>query len=378
MLKLPLDITGLITRVAVRASIFSLILFTLFGKGYGQTVNDNISKRSRLILDDDYASSSTKEATVEWNCINKSLTSKCLSYHNDQWFTFSVEQPGKYYLNISSQSCRDNNGVQAIVIEGNPCEIRTYKILYCIPRIRQQDVYIELDSLRENLSYLVNIDGFLGDYCSFDIQLSSKAHGFSHLSENLDTLNLTAQSQNGINTLNWKLPEGFGDDLYSFEVYRYSNGEKQRSFIKTLPLTLNSLGVAQKDYMLIDTVPSKNSFRYEIAGVFRDGRKLVLDQQTVGLSQRLQSKNQTVLNLSLHYRDGVDLQILLIDRYNDRVLRQASIKYNKVLDSNRSIFVGEYVAAGISNFMVRIINLKTHQKTDHIFLVAPEGKVLKK
>lgn len=378
MLKLPLDITGLITRVAVRASIFSLILFTLFGKGYGQTVNDNISKRSRLILDDDYASSSTKEATVEWNCINKSLTSKCLSYHNDQWFTFSVEQPGKYYLNISSQSCRDNNGVQAIVIEGNPCEIRTYKILYCIPRIRQQDVYIELDSLRENLSYLVNIDGFLGDYCSFDIQLSSKAHGFSHLSENLDTLNLTAQSQNGINTLNWKLPEGFGDDLYSFEVYRYSNGEKQRSFIKTLPLTLNSLGVAQKDYMLIDTIPSKNSFRYEIAGVFRDGRKLVLDQQTVGLSQRLQSKNQTVLNLSLHYRDGVDLQILLIDRYNDRVLRQASIKYNKVLDSNRSIFVGEYVAAGISNFMVRIINLKTHQKTDHIFLVAPEGKVLKK
>ena len=54
--------------------------------------------------------------------INKALTNKCVIYHNDQGY----------------------KGIQAIIIEGNPCEAATYKILHCIPQISQHDVYIEL------------------------------------------------------------------------------------------------------------------------------------------------------------------------------------------------------------------------------------------
>ena len=82
-----------------------------------QVVNDNIGNRSRLIIDSASIYSSTDEATVEWQCINKALTNKCLIYHNDQWFTFNVKSEGSYYLNITSQSCRDSRGIQAIIIE---------------------------------------------------------------------------------------------------------------------------------------------------------------------------------------------------------------------------------------------------------------------
>lgn len=359
-------------------SAFFILAFVLGIAGYGQSANDNIRERSKLILDDEYTSSSTREATVEWNCINKSLTNRCLTYHNDQWFSFSVARPGKYYLNISSQFCKDDNGIQAIVIEGNPCEINTYKVLQCIPRIRQQDIYIEFDFLKTNVSYLVNIDGFLGDYCTFDIQLSSRASGFSHIAENLDTLDLLAQTKNGIATLTWKLPDEFADDLHRFEVHRYLSGGKKSVLIKSLPPNLNSLGLAQKEYSLIDTLPSDNSFTYEIAGLLKDGRKVLLDLETVNVHHKVPSTNQHVLDFTLEYKDGTDLQILLINKSDGRVLRQSSFPYNKVLDTNQRIFVGEYVKAGIFNFIVRVVNVKAHQKTDLAFLVSPDGVVLEK
>lgn len=145
-----------------------------------------------------------------------------------------------------------------------------------------------------------------------------------------------------------------------------------------MPLNLNSLGIAERAYMLTDTLGSESTFTYEVVGVLKDGRKEVLDRERVGLNYKARSSNQQVLNFSLDYRDGIDLQILLLDRKDERVLRQSTFKYNKALDSQKSIFVGNYVKAGTVNFTVRVINLKTHQKIDHVFFVSPEGKVLKK
>ena len=181
-----------------------------------QVVNDNISNGSRLILDSASIYSSTDEASVEWQCINKALTNKCLIYHNDQWFTFNVKSDGSYYLNISSQNCRDSRGIQAIVIEGDPCQVATYKIPYCIPRISQQNVFIELDGIRSNTRYLVNIDGIVGDFCDFNIQLSSRPAGLSGFARNLDTLKLSSSNYKNIVTLRWTLPKTYNDNIDAF------------------------------------------------------------------------------------------------------------------------------------------------------------------
>src|ERR1044071_3342301 len=106
---------------------------------FAQVANDNIEGRLQLDLNKPFHSS-TAGANVQWKCINKALTNKCLVYHNDQWFSFTVAQSGNYFINIGAQQCRDSKGVQMIIIEGNPCEVATYKILECINQIRTEDV----------------------------------------------------------------------------------------------------------------------------------------------------------------------------------------------------------------------------------------------
>ena len=100
----------------------TFVLVGLISNVVAQVSNNSIDKRLGLVLDANPIASTTAESSVEWNCINKSLTSKCLVYHNDQWFDFVVDKAGRYFLNVSAQQCRERQGVQAIVIEGNPCE----------------------------------------------------------------------------------------------------------------------------------------------------------------------------------------------------------------------------------------------------------------
>src|SRR5690349_22039558 len=118
-------------------AILALLPFIALSQGH----NNDIRDRSKLVLDAEPTVSSTAGNTVEWDCLNKRLTQKCLVYHNDQWFTFKVEKAGDYFINNASKNCRDNMGVQLIIIEGNPCEVTTYHILECIRRIEQAEVY---------------------------------------------------------------------------------------------------------------------------------------------------------------------------------------------------------------------------------------------
>ena len=72
--------------------LFSAIFF-LSGISFSltaQVANNSISNRTELKLDDDWLHSNTANSSVEWRCVNKSLTNKCLVYHNDQWFQIKI------------------------------------------------------------------------------------------------------------------------------------------------------------------------------------------------------------------------------------------------------------------------------------------------
>src|SRR6218665_2753576 len=98
-----------------------------------QVPNNQINQRYHLSLNEEPVFSTTSNSSVEWKCINKALTNKCLVYHNDQWFTFAVDKDGTYYINLSGQVCKKKLGTQLILIEGNPCEIKSYRIRRCVP-----------------------------------------------------------------------------------------------------------------------------------------------------------------------------------------------------------------------------------------------------
>ena len=371
--SIPLGIisSGHLLLLAIGMSLISQ------NASFAQVVNDNITNRSLLVLDSVSIQSSTNEATVEWNCINKALTNKCLIYHNDQWFTFSVRRQGIYYLNLSSQNCRDAKGIQAIVIEGNPCEVTNYKILHCIPRISQQDVFIELENVLPNKRYLVNIDGFLGDYCNFNIQLSSNPAGLGHLARNLDTLNLSSSTDQNIVTLHWTLPQTYKDNIDAFEIYRCAKGSPRFEMIGNLSPEFNTLGTAQSSYAFIDTLTSESTYTYEVVGLLNSGIKEILDQDTVNFYRRNNKLSQT-LDVSLDFREGTDVRILLMDKNEDRILRQSAFAFRKVQDHNQRIYVGNYIEMGIRSFLVRIVSGKAYNVTDYEFVVLEDGSITRR
>ena len=358
----------------MRLAIYGVLFSTNIA--FAQVVNDNIVGRSRLMLDSAAIHSSTDEATVEWTCINKALTSKCLIYHNDQWFTFVVPTGGLYYLNISSQRCRDAKGVQAIVIEGNPCEVATYKILHCIPQISQQDVFIELEGVKPHVRYLVNIDGFLGDFCNFSIRLSSHPEGLSRLATNLDTLNLVSVINDGEVTLRWTLPQTYSDNIKSFEIHRRSKGQSRDEMIGIVPAEFNALGVAQSNYTFIDTLSQENTYSYEIVGILNSGIKEILDRHTVTFHRKNQIFSQT-LDVMLDFKEGTDIRMLLIDKNRDKILRQSAFQFRKSHDHRQMIYVGNYIEMGIRIFTVRIVSGKTYNVKDHEFVVMEDGSIIK-
>lgn len=146
-----------ITIFLITASLF------LFGRAFSQVANNEIGQRVELTINQLPYISTTANSTVEPDCINKSLTAACLIYHNDQWFTFAVPADGRYYLNVGEQDCLQKRGIQVLLIEGDPCVIPSYEVRRCIPKLALQDTYVILDSLRKDVPYLLNIDGFLGD-----------------------------------------------------------------------------------------------------------------------------------------------------------------------------------------------------------------------
>ena len=130
--------------------------------GFAQVSNNSIQNRIALRLDAGWYTSSTVSSNVEWDCVNKALTNKCLIYHNDQWFTVKPTGTGPLFLNVSNQVCKNQHGVQMVIIEGDPCKTDLYRLTKCIPFTDQSDFFVRLDSLDPHQEYLINIDGYLG------------------------------------------------------------------------------------------------------------------------------------------------------------------------------------------------------------------------
>jgi hypothetical protein len=340
----------------------------------GQVMNNDISSRSQLILDQSPTISTTNNSTVEWQCVNRKLTNKCLVYHNDQWFTFTPSANGKYYINLSAGSCRDNRGIQAIVIQGNPCEINSYKIKKCIPQIRFEDSFIELDSMLANTTYLVNIDGFLGDYCQFSIQFGSNSHGVSVDSQVLRRLDLSVRLEGAMEILRWKLPLNLKDSIRSFAVYRKPDQRHIPVLRALIPLALNTKGEFQAEYIYADSTPGRRPYGYQIVADMHDNRQVVLDEFVINGGMGNGNSHFRV-SFNLDYRDKSKLQIQLIDAIRDVILGQRIFIFNEALDQRQTFLVEEYVGKGINNFKVLIVDLKTRRKREMLFFVDNNGKV---
>ncbi len=166
-------------------------------------------------------------------------------------------------------------GVQIVVLKGEPCQINTYEVLKCISLANQNDIYVELDSLDLDQSYYINIDGYLHDFCSFEIEVSQKPKGLP----TEPSLNLESHSSRNEQTIqiNWVLPDSLRHQVNGFELYKRTDKEFKVQFAGDVPVVANAYGEIQKEYLYKDSIHPNTKYYYSLAARQPDGKLLLVD-----------------------------------------------------------------------------------------------------
>lgn len=347
--------------------LFVVILSSLGRHAVAQVVNNNIADRIELKLNEP-AKSSTNQASVEWNCINKALTSKCLVYHNDQWFYFTPPDSGTYYINISSQRCKKALGIQLIVIEGNPCETKSYVIKRCIEKIHQENVFIELTKLKAKTQYLVNVDGFLKDFCEFEISFSDKPEGLPESLISQHALELKAEEKDKLVTLTWRAGLSWIDSVKQFEIYRLKEGELKSVCVTKQLVRRNSLGLFDEHYSYIDTLHKDGEYAYTILAEGESTRdRRLLDQIKV----KHVFMQKYFAQLPLNFKKPGLLEIEIINA--DRKATVKTISFDYQSPTTLSVDLSFQVKYSGKRFWIKVKQPQTNQAKMFAFEAVSDG-----
>ncbi|HEX8348391.1 MAG TPA: hypothetical protein VF598_00385 [Hymenobacter sp.] len=237
-----------------------LTSLTLVTPARAQVANDDIERR-RVLRPGETITSSTADCTVQWSCVEEKLTGRCIEYHNDQWFEFTPRVSGRYFVNIAGQHCRDTRGVQLVVLTGTPCEPSSYRILSCTSLGSQDNVFVTLDSLRAGQPYLLDVDGYLKDFCQFSLTISDKPKGLP--AKAAPALAEVVPSLNQVVSLHWTLPDSLSSTQH-FRVLRREAAAFHTSEQGVVPTNRTTYGSNAPEYSWTDTLAAPGRYLYQI------------------------------------------------------------------------------------------------------------------
>ena len=296
-----------------------IITFLINQNLFSQVINDNIEDRITLEINKSHFSK-TDDCTLQPSCLNRDIEHKCITYHNDQWFDFSVSEAKNYYINISSQSCKDIDGVQLVVIDGAPCEPESYTSLGCVSLGTQDDIYLSLGALKLNHNYLILVDGYLEDYCKFEIELSDIPKGNPRRNKPAPNLNYKL-SKNVVNFA-WSVNNDNASNYEEYHIYRRESREHKSTLLGTLNHEKDSYGKNKLVYSSSDTLQNTGLFYYDVYANLKVGGKELIGSLKVDFDlKEVQNKySKYNLNLSRTFKKSTPIEILITDAITDRII----------------------------------------------------------
>ncbi len=353
----------------------TFFLLVTLAVAHAQVANDNIENR-QVLRAEQTITSSTVGCTVQRGCVDERLTGKCIEYHNDQWFEFRPSVAGTYYVNIGGQRCRDVRGVQLVVLTGTPCQPATYRILSCNSLGTQDDLFVPLPNLQAGQPYLLDVDGYLKDYCTFTLQVSGQARGLPVGPAPAVPQGLPAMSR--VVTLSWQVPDSLAAARYC-RVLRRELHEFRAREIRREPLAINTYGRRQTAYTLTDTLPGPGQYLYQIVaeGEPADGPPTLLRQQWLAYSQLRPimpgavAAGEAFLALPLErYPRRAQLAVVVSDPETGRVLRRLPLVLATATHSQGRLYAQPWLDAGLRQVAVAITCYPPHGPayTEHLLL----------
>lgn len=324
-----------------------------------QVPNDNMENR-RLLQAEEVVSSNTTGCTVQWSCVDEKLTGKCIEYHNDQWFEFRPRASGTYYVNIGQQKCRDVRGVQLVALTGTPCQPATYRVLACASLGTQDDLFVPLPNLQAGQAYLLNIDGYLKDYCGFTLQVSGRARGLPVLPAPAVPTGPPPISR--IVALNWQVPDSLPAVQYCRVLRRRQHAFRSQEMAR-VPVARNTFGQQQAAYTFTDTLDAPGHYLYQVVAEGDDpaAPPVVLRQQWVSYSQLRPIMPGTVvegvcyLNLPLsRYPQGASLTVVISHPETGNLLRHFALTNEPAQAKRGRVYAQSWLDAGLRQVAVDI------------------------
>lgn len=346
-------------------SLLLLIQLLFSGMGYSQVMNDNIEHRLDLVLDAAPSFSSTAGCTIERSCISEALEANCVKFHNDQWFQFRTAAAGTYYLNVRGQSCRDILGVQLLVLDGIPCQTETYRVISCVSLATQDDIYLQLDELQAEHTYLLNLDGYLHDFCSFSIQFSTVPNGLPALSEP-ENNRLNSYTYQNIVELEWSVSESQAQDILSYKILRRHESENRFSPIRTLQHARDSYGHAVLTYSSTDTLQKMGIVHYKLMAEQQDHTLVQLGEVQHELKPSSKALQNKYVLLNLNYKSGTPLSIYVMQAKDKQVIKKTEIVFTKQ-HRQLKIDTEQFRKRGITRIEVKTTDHKRQKSQSQFF-----------
>ena len=290
--------------------------------------NDNAAAAATLLVDSGSYRSNTTNCTLEEACINRKLTAKCLVYHNDQWFTFRTADAPVYYLIVKNQNCRDINGVQLLLIDGIVCEPESYNILNCVSFATQDDISLALNELKPNHQYIINLDGYLNDFCEFDISISTRPPDF-HLRTDQQLL-ITPKINKDKVEFEWKLSEELQmKEIVEFKILRRFQSEKKFSSIGTVDAERSVHGNYKTDYNFTDSVKTSGAYYYKVLAISNKGERFLLSEHSFQMYSEYINLNIIPLNLDVKKKEIINIEIY-------------DYPFNRYLGNYKAVYVKDF------------------------------------
>ena len=338
----------------MKVIIFFLALAFACSEGWAQSENDLYADVRQLVLNVP-AYSSTDHNTVQKSCVDEKLTGQCIQYHNDQWFAFTPDSTTPFFINISDQACQDKKGVQLVVFTGELCETSSYEVITCISKATAEDFYFKVEHPNPAMTYYFIVDGYLGDFCDFSIEISGLAKGIPAVRGEEEGEGTIRLDQHFV-TLTWLLDQKTYDGFARFFVRR-TGGENSKTW--NLPIEYNAMGKTLPDYKLPDTLSREGHYKYEVYLV-ND-----LEELQIFFTREISWKRaEEVLKTSVYFPFQVprktNLQVTVRDPFTGRVYASKFVE-NYQLDGFEYDF-RELINNGQYFFEVHVQDLTTKRK----------------
>lgn len=330
-----------------------------------QSVNDSIAHVLPLEIGLPHTSNTTHN-TVEWPCVDESLTGKCIEYHNDQWFTFNSGTHNSLYLNVYDQQCRQLRGIQAVVIAGEACAPETYTVLACISLETQDDVHHQLSGLTPHQNYLLNIDGYLHDFCTFNVELSTKPKGRSL--QQLQGISAKGSIDKAQILLEWTLAaDTLQHKLLNFEIQKRVDTASRFTIVHQQEVKLDSRGFVQKSYAYTEVAPARRNIDYLITATDLAGRKWLVKSFSFSADTETAEPEKSWIRIPIGFRHKAPLRILIWDQHTGKLLRKTTLTHDKKKSPELTLSPALLKKQGVRAIMVEIIHEKTKEKQQHRF-----------